>query len=84
MTDFERSYAVFTYYCGDLGFSNDASIGFSTGDGVYANHEATLNNSIACLNAPASPWVNVVYEISPSSKFRYVCFVCLGGATHSL
>ena len=71
MTDFERSYAVFTYYCGDLGFSNNATIGFSTGDGVYANHEATLNNSaesIACVNDLNSPWVNAVYEISRSGK----------------
>ena len=75
MTDFERSYAVFTYYCGNLNFSNNASIGFSSGDGINANHEATLSNfaeSIACLNAPASPWVNVVYEISTTGKHKYL------------
>ena len=84
MTDFERSYAVFTYYCGDLGFSNDATVGFSTGDGVYANHEATLNNSaesIACLNVPISPWVNVVYEISKLGKHNQLFLkVCTNGA----
>ena len=65
MTDFERSYAVFTYYCEDLGFLYNATIGFSTGDGVYANHEAIFSNSVTCF---LTPWVNVVYEISTLGK----------------
>ena len=68
VTDFERSYAVFTYYCGDLDFSGDF-IGFFTGDGTSVVHEASLSGtaqSIACLNVPNSPWVNVVYGISGS------------------
>ena len=67
VTDFARSFAVFTYHCGDLGFSNSASIGFATTDGLFANHPVSqriLAQSIACLNEPASPWVNVVYEIT--------------------
>ena len=67
VTDFERSFAVFIYYCGDLSFSNGATIGFATTDGLFANHPASLRGSaqaIACFNSPASPWVNVVYEIS--------------------
>ena len=67
VTDFSRSFAVFTYYCGDLNYSNGATIGFTTTDGLFANHPATLRGSaqsIACLNYPATPWVNVVYEIT--------------------
>jgi hypothetical protein len=66
-TDFSRSFAVFTYKCGDLTFSGGATIGFATEDGLFANHIATIRGSaqsIACLNMPSSPWVNVVYEIS--------------------
>ena len=71
VTDFSRSFSIFTYYCGDLRFSNDATIGFVTGDGLFANHPASLRGSaqsVACLNSPASPWVNVVYEITKTGK----------------
>ena len=67
ITDYSRSFAVFTYHCGDLDYSHGASIGFAAPGGLFANHPAALNDSaqsIACLNEPASPWVNVVYEIS--------------------
>ena len=67
VTDCSRSFAVFTYFCGEMGFSNGATIGFVTGDGLFANHPASQRGSvqsIACLNEPASPWVNVVYEIT--------------------
>ncbi|CAI8007050.1 Dorsal-ventral patterning tolloid-like protein 1, partial [Geodia barretti] len=62
-----NSYAVFTYYCGDLSHATFASIGFGTEDGLHAAHEATFRgsaHSIACLNQPTSPWVNVVYELT--------------------
>ena len=71
VTDFTRSFAVFTYYCGDLTFSYDASIGFDTTDGLFANHPASLSGStesLACSNSPVSPWVNVVYEITTPGK----------------
>ena len=71
VTDFERSYAIYTYFCGDLGFSGNVTIGFATGDGMFADHESTLSGnaqSIACLNIPDSPWVNIVYGISSSGK----------------
>ena len=68
VTNFTRSFAVFIYYCGDLTFSSGATI---TPDGLFANHPATFSGSaqsIACMNSPASPWVNVVYEITTSGK----------------
>ena len=64
---------MFTYYCGDLDFSGDF-IGFVTGDGISVVHDASLNGtaqSIACLNVPNSPWVNVVYGISGSGMHNY-------------
>ena len=67
ITDFSSSYSVFTYKCGDLEYSNGATIGFSSGDGLFANHPATERGSaqsIACLNQPTTPWVNVVYELT--------------------
>ena len=71
VTNYSTSFAVFTYYCGDLGFSNGATIGFSSGDGLFANHPAVLRGSaqsIACLNQPTSSWVNVVYELTAAGE----------------
>ena len=71
MTDFTRSFSIFTYFCGDLRYTNRATIGFSTGDGLFANHPASLRgsaDSVACLNFPTSPWVNVVYEITKTGE----------------
>ena len=67
VTNYSTSFAVFTYYCGDLGFSNGATIGFSSGDGLFANHPAVLRGSaqsIACLKQSTSLWVNAVYEVT--------------------
>ena len=72
VTDFSRSFSVFTYYCGDMSYSNGATIGFMTRDGLFANHPAgtrTHAEYIDCLNDPISPWVNIVYQISQRGKF---------------
>ena len=58
---------MFTYHCGHLNYSHGASIGFAAPGGLFANHPASLYHSaqsIACLNEPAGPWVNVVYQIN--------------------
>ena len=71
VTDFVNSYAVFTYYCGDLSYSNGASIGFTTTDGFFANHPASIRGKaeqVACLNEPITPWVNVIYELTRTCK----------------
>ena len=78
ITDYSRSFAVFTYYCGDLSYSHGASIGFAAPGGLFANHPAALNGSaesVACLNEPASPWVNVVYQISGAGLIYLVFHV---------
>ena len=75
MTDFSRSFAVFTYRCGDLSYSNGASIGYDTPHGLFANHPASTRGRaeyIDCFNAPASPWVNVIYELTKPRKLYNV------------
>lgn len=67
-TNGNTSYAIFTYWCGGLNWTrtNSATIGFSTGPNLYANHELSLTanvNDIACLNYPNNEWSNVVYYI---------------------
>ena len=60
--------------CGDLSFSGGATIGFSTKDGLYANHVVSIRGNakaISCLNAPDSPWVNVVYELTLTGKLSH-------------
>ena len=74
MTNFSRSFAVFTYQCGNLSYSGLVTIGFVTPDGLFANHPAALEGnaiSIACLKSPFSEWVNVVYEISGKGTSIY-------------
>lgn len=71
-TDFERSFAVFTYKCGDLEFSGGANIGFSTRVGLYGIHVAAERGNakaIACWNSPGNVWVNVVYKLT-TGKLR--------------
>ena len=75
MTDFTRSFAVFTYFCTQLEHSDGATVGFSSGDGLFANHPASLRGlarSIACLNQPVSPWVNVVYELTSPGVYNNI------------
>ena len=66
-TDFVRSFAVFTYMCGDLSYSTNTIIGFFSEDGLYATHPASDRGNamaVACLNYPDNPWVNVVYKLT--------------------
>jgi hypothetical protein len=69
ITDGSQSYAVYTYRCGDLGWSGGATIGYNGGPvgNFYANHPLSRTssvNSIACLNFDVTEWSNVVYNIS--------------------
>ena len=68
-TNFKRSFAVFTYFCGDLSYSSNAAIGFVNPGGFFANHPAN-GSLISCLNFPDTPWVNVVYEITTPGKIN--------------
>lgn len=66
-TDFARSFAVFTYMCGDLSYSDRTLIGFISDFDIYALHPAANRSNamaIACLNYPNNIWVNVVYQLT--------------------
>ena len=66
-TDGIRSYAIFTYRCGDMNWANSPTIGFNAAGNHYANHPNTGSSSgqeIACLHSPFSEWYNLVYELS--------------------
>jgi hypothetical protein len=70
VTDSTTSFAVSTYKCGDLTFTQSASVGFGTEDGLYANHQFIRRGSpdkISCLNTPTTPWVNAIFELTKSN-----------------
>ena len=71
MTDFVTSYAVFTYKCGDLSYSQPGEIVvIDRLEYLEIYHAATYRNKphdIACLNLP-SPWVNVVYKVTTAGE----------------
>ena len=72
---------MYTYKCGDLNFSGGATIGFVTSDGLFANHIASIRDSvrsIACQNVPTSPWVNVVYEITKPGEYTVISCLHFG------
>ena len=68
VTNGTKSYAVFTYKCGELNWvmGSSAGIGFSASNTLFANHplsRKTNVNDIACHNQQCRPWSNVLYEI---------------------
>ena len=61
-----KSFAIFTFKCGSLGWSGRATVGFNAGGSYYANHplsRSKLSNAIACAN-PDSEWNNIVYDLT--------------------
>ena len=82
-TDSNNSYTVFTYQCGELNWgrglqqaSQYASIGFSAGPNLFANHPLSRQpnvNDIACDKQTCSPWTNVVYRINGEYFVQCIC-----------
>ena len=73
VTDLSNSYAIFTYYCGDLSYSeHDAAIGYTIDRDLREIHEVSYRgegpHTIACSNHPKSPWVNIVYNLTDNGK----------------
>ena len=69
ITDGRKTYAVYTYHCDDVQWSDGSVIGFNAGGSYYANHP--LSDSIAardidCVHRPGSEWNNVVYDLNPN------------------
>ena len=63
----EKSFAIFTFKCGSLGWSGRRStIGFNARGEIWANHPLSgqpYSNAIACLNSH-SVWNNIVYDLT--------------------
>lgn len=62
---------MFTYQCGLLEWSGDATVGFTSSGRFYQNHYLSGTPSvrnIACLNSPRSVWSNLVYQLSKLSN----------------
>lgn len=75
-TDGIHSFTVFTFKCGELNWirSSRASIGFSSSNDIFFNHQLSLQpsvNNISCLNNSTTPWSNVVYDISHSEQLYH-------------
>lgn len=68
-TNGSKSYAVFTYHCGDLQWLRDATIGYNAPPDNYENHPLTgtdiYPDTIACVHTE-SEWNNVIYDLEPS------------------
>ena len=71
-----QSYAMFTYRCGEIGWSGNATIGFKGSDNFFENHHLSRQDTrlIACINSTStSSWTNLVYNLS---KLCYSPFIC--------
>ena len=61
-----KSYAIFTFYCGDLNWARGPTIGYNAASAYYANHPDTGADdadNIDCINGP-NTYYNVWYNIS--------------------
>ena len=86
ITDGNKTYAVYTYHCDDVEWSDGSVIGFNAGGSYYANHplsDSLAARDIDCVHSPESEWNNVVYDVNPNGTTiygppvlsgRFVCF----------
>ena len=69
ITNGSKSYSVFTYYCGDIYWLNEATIGFSAPPSLFKNHPLVGTEIepqlVACVHEE-SQWNNVIYDLEPS------------------
>ena len=63
-----QSYALFTFRCGLMGWSGNATIGFKASGGYFDNHNISGHNArlVACINSTSktSSWTNLIYNLS--------------------
>ena len=65
-TDGTQSFALFTYQCGSMMWSGNATIGFNAGGTFYRNQNLSRTgriNDVACQNYPGAVWSNLVYRL---------------------
>ena len=68
-TNGTKSYGVMTYHCGELGWSDPATIGYYAPTTVSYNHplsQGLLTDEIACLHS-GSDWSNLIFELETSN-----------------
>ena len=67
VTNGQQSYALFLYQCDQMGWSGNATIGFSAAGSFYQNHflSGTPNaKGVACINSASNTRSNIVYQLS--------------------
>ena len=67
ITNGQQSYALFVYQCNRMGWSGNATIGFSAAGNFYQDHllSGTPNaKRVACMNLTSSMRSNIVYQLS--------------------
>ena len=77
----QRSFIVFRYRCTSAWRiflkSKKATIGFVTADGLSEIHPLTFSGepfSVACLNAPATEFTDIVYQLKGIYTFLTASF----------
>ena len=71
ITNGTKSYAVFTYMCDRIEWSDEATIGFDAGGEFFTNHPLSgqfVSNAIDCVHHPDSVWNNVIYDLVPRQQ----------------
>ena len=75
ITDGNKTYAVYTYHCDDVQWSDGSVIGFNAGGSYYKNHplsDSLAARDIDCVHSPGSEWNNVVYDVNPNGTVTIV------------
>ena len=74
ITDGNKTYAVYTYHCNDIQWSDGSVIGFNAGGSYYTNHplsDSISASDIDCVHSPESEWNNVIYDVNPNGTTLY-------------
>lgn len=70
ITDGAKSYAIYTYVCGEMEWGDESTIGFNAGADYFENHQLTGHfqaHFIACLqNSSGSLIKNEIYDLVPN------------------
>ena len=62
-----QSYTIFTYRCGLMGWSGNATIGYKAEGNNFENSKFNGSSArlIACLNSSSnSSWTNIIHKLS--------------------
>ena len=71
VTEFNQSYFIAVYRCGDMEFSNPGRIGiyyFDDYDVLLGASHREKPHLYSCINEPDSAWVNLVVDITISGN----------------